>query len=84
MTTYLINVLTFLQLYKKRDTVSSSDNDMYESNAETLLKKAVRLRSTTVDVRSTEGEAEKGFDEAGGGCIETESKDENPEATKQY
>jgi hypothetical protein len=65
--------------------VSSSDNDMYASDAEMLPKEAARLRSMTADARSAEGDAvEEGFDEAGDGRIETESEDDNPEATRRY
>jgi hypothetical protein len=77
-------ILTSLQLYKRHDAVSSSDNDMYASDAEKLPKEAARPRSMTVDARSTEGDTEEGLDEARDGCVETESEDDNPEATRRY
>jgi len=77
----MIYVLILLQLYKKHDTVaiSSSDNNIYASDAEKLPKEAVRPRSMTADARSSKGDTvKKGFDKAG----KTESKDDNSEATR--
>jgi len=79
----MIYILTSLQLYKKCDAVSLSDNDLYASDAEKLPRDTVRLRSITVDARSAEGDTvEEGFNEAGDGCIETESEDNNPKAIR--
>ena len=75
---------TLLQLYKKH-VVSLSDNDLCASDAKKLPKEAARQRSMTVDARSTEGDTvEEGFDKAEDGCVETESEDDNPEATRRY
>jgi hypothetical protein len=59
---------------------------MYTSDAENLMKETARASSTSVDTRATEGDTvEEGIDEAGGGCIvETESEDDDPEATRRY
>ena len=58
---------------------------MYASTNENSPKGAVSQRSMTVDASATKGEVvEEGFDEAGSGPGETESEDENPEATRQY
>ncbi len=79
---------TLLQLYKKRDSVYSSDNDMYASDADNLPKGVARQSSMSMSVgaRSTEGDVAdgEGFDEVEGGHVETESEDEDPEATRRY
>jgi hypothetical protein len=81
----MIYILTSPQLYKKHDTVSLSDNNMYASDAEKLRRRAARPRSMTVNARSSEGDTvEERIDEAGDGRIETESEDEDPEATRRY
>ena len=81
----MIYILTWLQLYKKCEVVSLSNNDMYASDAEKLLKEAARPRLMTIDARFTEGDTvEEGFDEVGDENVETESEDDNLEATRQY
>ena len=63
--------------------VSLSNNDIYASDAEKLLKEAARPRLMTIDARFTEGDTvEEGFDEVGDENVETESEDDNPEATR--
>jgi hypothetical protein len=59
---------------------------MYTSDAENSMKETARASSMSVDARATEGDAvEEGIDEAEGGCIvETESEDDDPEATRRY
>jgi hypothetical protein len=58
---------------------------MYTSDAENSTKGTARPSSMTDDARATEGDAvEEGIDEAGGGRVETESEDEDPEATRRY
>ena len=80
----MIYILTSLQLYKKPDVVPSSDDGLYASDAEKLTKEAVRPRSTTIDAGSTEGDTvEEGLDDVED-SLETESEDDNPEATRRY
>jgi hypothetical protein len=58
---------------------------MHASDVEDLPKGAARPSSTSVDARSTEGDdVEEGIDEAGGGHVESESENEDPEATRRY
>jgi hypothetical protein len=58
---------------------------MDTSDAENLTNETARPSSMSVDARATKGDAtEEGSDEARGGHVETESEDENPEATRRY
>ena len=56
---------------------------MYATDPRNLTEGPARPSSTTADARATEEDAvEEGTNAAGGASIETESKDEDPAATR--